>query len=189
MLGGDPVHAIGGDGFYVTTSGCFVTPLSLKRRLSGFTGIVIKGLQVLSAAGETRLEHIGDLDEYNLSVMRVTGGGTTMAFPLPDQPYKPQPGEKFLILTHERIIGEVESGGEGASAVALTDAWGKQDRVVAYWLKGRFEGASLMRMSGAPVVNSRGEAIGLWVGRGPAKDGVFVLPISRAAVQDLLGQC
>jgi hypothetical protein len=183
------VHGYAGNGFYINESGCFVTPLSLKRKLQGFSGTVIKDVQVLPATGQARLEHIGDLEEYKLSVLRVSGVGTTTPFPIPGELYKPKPREKFLIITHEQMIGEVESDGEGISPVALTDAWGETERVVAYWLKGRAEGGSLTRMSGAPVVNGRGEAIGLWAGRGPGRDGIFALPISRAAVKDLLGQC
>lgn len=186
-LGGFQVY--GGNGFYINESGCFVTPLSLKRRLLAFTGGTLKDVQVRPIPGPVDLQHIGDLDEHNLAVMRVAGVGTTTPFPLPDKPYKPQPGERFLIITHERVIGEVESDGQGVSSVSLIDAWGEKERVVAYWLKGMVEGASLTRTSGAPVVNSRGEAIGLWVGRAPDKDGIFALPVSRSAVADVLNQC
>ena len=187
-LGRQRISSAQGNGFFVSSKGCLVTSYHWFRRKK-------ENLILDPSYNSSRARMVGSAPQNDIAMMRAEGARDVPFFRLTEEVYPPEPGEKYLMLsrpgsvtliyavsrwqTSVPVKGKKEEGPNGLAVDV------QEGNFKAYLFRGKGETGQ----SGSPVVNRNGEVFGMFIAGDSDKDLLVVIPLSRAMLRGLWGDC
>jgi len=187
-LGRQRISSAQGNGFFVSSKGCLVTSYHWFRSKK-------ENLILDPSYNSSRARVIGSAPQNDIAVMRAEGASDVPFFRLTEEVYPPEPGEKYLMLSRPGSVTLINAVSRWQTSVPVKGkkqegpngfAVDVQEGIFKAYL---FRGEGEAGQSGSPVVNRNGEVFGMFIASDSDKELLVVIPLSRAMLRAIWGDC